>query len=66
MDYGTLKLRLAAREGQWSEISRQSGVDRKTIYRMLTDPDYDPRYETMRKLTLALRAVRAPRVSESA
>lgn len=61
MDYGTLKLRLAAREGQWSEISRQSGVDRKTIYRMLTDPEYDPRHTTLRKLALALRAVRAPR-----
>ena len=66
MDYDTMKLKLAAREGQWSAIARESGVDRKTIYRMLTDPDYNPTFRTLRRLTLALRTVRAPRVSEPA
>ncbi len=61
MDYETLKLKLAARRGKWSELSAQSGVDRRTIYRVIHEPGYNPTYQTLRKLTLALRAVRAPR-----
>ena len=66
MDYETLKLRLAARKGQWTEIGATAGVDRRTIYRLLHERDYNPSYQTMRKLSLAMRGIRAPRSSETA
>ena len=66
MDYDTLRIRLAARKGQWTEIGAHAGVDRRTIYRLLHEPGYNPTHKTMRNLSLALRAVRAPRVSEPA
>ena len=61
MDYDTLKLRLAARKGQWTQIGAHARVDRRTIYRLLHEPDYNPTYNTMRKLSLALRAIHAPK-----
>lgn len=58
MDYEQIKLKLAARDGQWSAIAREARVDRKTIYLMLTDPNHNPKYATLRRLSQALRVIR--------
>lgn len=42
---------LASQRGNWSRISRQSGISTRTIYRIVSDPDYNVTIRTIRKLS---------------
>lgn len=42
---------LASQRGNWSRISRQSGISTRTIYRIVNDPDYNVTMGTIRKLS---------------
>lgn len=42
---------LGSQRGNWSRISRQSGVSTRTIYRIVNDSDYNVTRKTIRKLS---------------
>lgn len=42
---------LTSQRGNWSRISRQSGISTRTIYRIVNDPDYNVTMGTIRKLS---------------
>lgn len=42
---------LASQRGNWSRISRQSGISTRTIYRIVNDPEYNVTMGTIRKLS---------------
>lgn len=60
-DIEVLRGLLEARRRLWKVIASDAKVGLRTIYRIMSDPYCNPTMETVRRLTKAARAIRAPR-----
>jgi DNA-binding phage protein len=57
MDITDIRARLAKRRGQWSEIAEAAGLNRKTVSRIMNDPEWMPNLRTLVDLGRAIEAV---------
>lgn len=54
MDIEQVRVALDSRRGEWSKIATGAGINRKTVWRIMVDPQYNPTLRTMRALAAAL------------
>lgn len=54
MDIEQVRSALDSRRGEWSKIAAGAGINRKTIWRIMVDPEYLPTLRTLRGLASAL------------
>lgn len=60
MDIEQVRSALDSRRGEWSKISHAAGINRKTVWRIMVDPEYNPTLRTMRALATALGLPASP------
>ena len=60
MDIEQVRAALESRRGEWSKIATAAGVNRKTVWRIMVDPQYLPTLRTLRALARALTDGSAP------
>lgn len=56
MDIEPLRAALEERRGQWTRIAEAAGLNRKTIERLMSDPEYNPTLATINALWSGLSA----------
>jgi DNA-binding phage protein len=54
MDIEQVRAALHSRRGEWSKIATTAGINRKTVGRIMADPEYLPTLRTLRAVARAL------------